>query len=90
MREPVRNVGDLPLILKIGDMEAVYRISHRTIRRQLEQGEFTPTPYDKYPYRWRRQDVINDLNAPSRKLRRRPHGFATTKRRRDDDDTSDE
>ena len=83
---PVVNLGTLPVILKLHDMAAIYRISDRTIRRLVERNEFRPLPYEKYPYRWRREDVIRDLtNAPSRKLRSSPHGFATTKLRREPD-----
>jgi len=71
----VTDLHDLPVILIIPDMAAIYRVSERTIRRQLEAGEFRPLPRDKYPYRWYRDDVVKDLaTAPSRKLRRRPHG----------------
>jgi Helix-turn-helix domain len=73
---PVVNLATLPVLLKLTDMAAVYRISERTIRRLVERNEFHPIPYEKYPYRWRRDDVIRDLNGPSRKLRTAPHGFA--------------
>ena len=75
-RAPVVNLQDLPVILILPDMAAIYRISERTIRRQLETGEFRPLPREKYPYRWYRDDVARDLaQGPSKKLRRRPHGL---------------
>ena len=74
-RPPVVNVHDLPVVLKIADMAAIYRVSERTIRRQLEAGAFRPLPREKYPYRWYRDDVARDLaQGPSKKLPRRPHG----------------
>lgn len=81
---PVSNLSSLPFILTLREVAAIYRLSDRTIRRDLERNEFRPMPYDKYPYRWRRDDVIRDLNGPSRKMRRRAHGFATTKRQTHD------
>ena len=76
---PVMNLATLPVLLLIEDMAALYRISTRTIRRLIEQNEFNPIPFEKYPFRWRREDVLRHLNGPSHKLRSRPHGFATTK-----------
>ena len=74
-RPPVVNLQDLPVILIIPDMAAIYRVSERTIRRQLEAGTFRPLPREKYPYRWYRDDVARDMaQGPSRKLRRSPHG----------------
>ena len=74
-RTPVINILDLPVILILADMAALFRCSERTIRRQLEAGTFRPLPRDKYPYRWYRDDVIRYLaTAPSQKLPRRPHG----------------
>jgi hypothetical protein len=71
---PVVNLHTLPVILTIPDMLAIYRIQESTIRHALARGEFRPVPFEKYPYRWRRDDVIRDLAGPSRKLRRRAHG----------------
>src|SRR5262252_7863597 len=74
------NLDQLPLILTLSEMAAVYRISEKTIRRGLQAGTFSPRPFDKYPYRWKREDVIADLARP-REERRRAHGFARTKRK---------
>lgn len=76
MRDPLLR---LPVILTLEELAAVYRLSPSTLRRQLQQGTFAPRPFDKYPYRWRRDDVIADLKR-ARPERRRPHGFATTRR----------
>ena len=75
------NLDQLPLILTLSEMAAVYRVSIATIRRGLQAGTFSPRPFDKYPYRWKREDVIADLRRAREQPRRRAHGFATTKRK---------
>jgi hypothetical protein len=80
---PVVNLATLPVILKLRDMAAIYRVSERTIRDKAQRNEFRPIPFDKYPFRWRRDDVIRDITGPSRKLRTSAHGYAATKRRHD-------
>ena len=81
-RAPVTDVTTLPVILTISDLASVYRISARTIRRGLQANEFRPVPFDKYPYRWLRDDVIRDLATRRTKLKMRRHGFAATKAKR--------
>jgi len=79
---PVKNFNDLPVTLTIDDLAAIYRLSTKTIRRQLYAGTFCPLPFRKFPYLWRRDDVIREYNAPTRKLAtRKPQGFAVTRAR---------
>jgi hypothetical protein len=66
----------LPVILTLDELAPIYRLSQSTIRRQLQQGTFAPRPWDKYPYRWRRDDVLADLKRVRPPQPRRPHGFA--------------
>jgi Helix-turn-helix domain len=79
---PVINLSTLPLFLTIDDMAALYRVSTKTIKRRIWAGTIRPLPARKYPYLWRRDDVIRDYNAPSTKLPRRQHGFAAAKAHR--------
>ena len=73
---PVTDLSTLPVILTLKEMSAIYRISTLTIRRGLSVNTFRPLPFEKYPYRWRRADVLRDLDERRPKLRTRRHGFA--------------
>lgn len=81
-RPPVTDISQLPVILTLSDMSAVYRISALTIRRGLQNNEFRPLPFEKYPYRWLRDDVVRDLQTRHVKLKTRRHGFAAAKVKR--------
>lgn len=72
----------LPIILTLNELAQIYRRSPATIRREVQQGTFAPRPWDKYPYRWRREDVLADLKRPRTERPRSPHGFAATKARK--------
>jgi len=76
MKDPLQR---LPVILTLTELAPLYRLSLSTLRSQIQRGTFAPRPFDKYPYRWRRDDVIADLKR-ARPERRRPHGFASTRR----------
>ena len=76
----------LPVILTLSEVAAVYRISPLTIRRGLQTNAFRPLPFEKYPYRWLRDDVIRDLQTRHVKLKTRRHGFAAAKLKRDGQD----
>lgn len=82
-RPPVSDLSSLPVILTLPELAAVYRVSPLTIRRQLSDNSFRPLPFEKYPYRWLRDDVIRDLQTRHVKLKTRRHGFAATKAKRD-------
>lgn len=77
----VTDFSSLPMILTINEIAAIYRISLATIRRGLQNGTFSPRPWDRYPYRWRRDDVVADVKRARVERPRRAHGFATTRRR---------
>jgi len=57
----VTNLDQLPLTLTLTEIAAVYRVSVSTIRRKLQNGTFRPRPFERYPYRWKRDDVAADL-----------------------------
>jgi len=73
------DLKQLPVILTLKEISAVYRISPLTIRRGLQTNTFRPLPFDKYPYRWLRDDVVRDLQTRRPKLKMRRHGFAALK-----------
>ena len=82
MKPPaVTDFSSLPMILTINEIAAIYRISLSTIRRGLQNGTFSPRPWDRYPYRWRRDDVVADVKRARAERPHKPHGFATTRRR---------
>jgi hypothetical protein len=66
----------LPLTLTLSELAALYRLSAATVRRQVQQGTFPVPPWAKYPYRWRREDVIADIKRDRPERPRKPHGFA--------------
>jgi len=78
----VSDLDALPLILTLKELATIYRLSVFTIRRQLQQGTFFPRPWDRYPYRWRREDVAADLKHKRPEQPHKPHGFAAVKARR--------
>jgi len=78
----VIDLQQLPVILTLPEIAAVYRVSPLTIRRGLQQNTFRPIPFDKYPYRWLREEVMRDLQTRRVKLKQRRHGFAATKAKR--------
>lgn len=79
-RPPVSNLSALPVILTLPEIAAIYRVSEATIRRGLQDNTFRPVPFDKYPYRWLRDDVFRDLQTARTKLKTRRHGFAAIKK----------
>lgn len=71
----IADVLSMPVILILPEVAAIYRISESKLRHQLQAGTFRPKPWDTYPYRWRREDVIAHLHRrPATIPRKRPHG----------------
>jgi len=56
------SLDDAPVVLTLDELAQIYRCSPHTIRRRLEAGTFTPAPIKRRPYRWRKDDVIDDLD----------------------------
>jgi len=76
----VTDLDALPLVLTLDEIAHVYRLSPATIRRGLQNGTFRPRPWERYPYRWNRADVVTDLQRRRAETEHRPHGFAAKRR----------
>lgn len=65
-------IGDLPAVLLIDDIARLYRQHAETVRKKCRQGTFRPLPFEHRPWRWRRVDVLDDLerHGPARVRRR--------------------
>jgi hypothetical protein len=61
----VVDLAALPVILTVREMATIYRLSEYTILKGVRAGTFL-RPWDTYPTRWHRDDVLADLE-----LRRR-------------------
>jgi hypothetical protein len=78
---PISDLEHLPAVLTLREMSGLYRISPSTIRRGLQNGTFRPRPWDRYPYRWKRSDVLADLEQRRTEHTMRHHGFASARGR---------
>ena len=67
---PASDFSGLPLLLTLDEVAVLYGVSPLTIRRALSMQTFSPPPFEKYPYRWRRADVHRDLHRPGRHTRK--------------------
>lgn len=72
----VTKLDPIEPLLTLTEVAEIYRISPATIRRGLQNGTFSPQPFETYPYRWRPVDVARDLERPRDVHVRRNHGFA--------------
>lgn len=75
----VRDVRGVDILLTIDEVAAIYRLSTTTVRTRLQRGTFRPLPWDKYPYRWTKSDIENDLRMRRVEQRYSGHGYASTK-----------
>ena len=73
------DVRGVDVLLTIDEVAAIYRLSPTTIRTRLQRGIFRPLPWDKYPYRWNKEDIENDLRMRRVDQRYSEHGYAATK-----------
>ena len=73
----ISDLSSLPVILTFREIMAIFRVSQSTIRRQLARGTFRQLPSYRNPYRWTRDDVIDNVNRRARDdERRRQHEAA--------------
>lgn len=73
---------DMPLILTIEEVAALYRTAASTIRRLVRANEFEPPPFAVSPYRWRRADIERDIEQRDSRALVREHVKKTRRRRR--------
>ena len=73
---PVLDLDNLPALITLEEIAYLHRLSPKTVRDHLQRGIFPIKPWDKYPYRFRREDVLADLNKRRADQPRRAHGFA--------------
>lgn len=60
-RATIYSVEDLPITLLIDDVCEVYVRARSTVLRDVRAGLFEPPPFDSHPYRWRKEDIVRDL-----------------------------
>jgi hypothetical protein len=70
------DVRGVDVLLTIDEVAAIYRLSTTTVRTRLQRGTFRPLPWDKYPYRWTKSDIENDLRMRRAEQRFSGHGYA--------------
>lgn len=58
-----------PVVLTASQVAAIYQRPVGGIKKAVQQGRFLPVPFKKQPYRWRRADVLRDVEG-ARGLRR--------------------
>lgn len=73
--DPIKELSELPYIINLEEMIRLVRKTEKTIRGQLQAGRFPIEPFMKYPYRWRKDDVIKYFKGAPRREPKRPHGF---------------
>lgn len=81
----IPELAALDLFVLLPQVAALYRLHPKTLQRKCAEGSFYPPPALKYPYRWRREDIVRDCTgrATKRALPKRAHGFAAVKARRE-------
>lgn len=82
MAATITSLATLPIFVNMEEVAEIYRLSLKTLRRKCSEGSFVPPPARKYPYLWRRDDIVRDINGPTKRLPKRAHGFAAVKARR--------
>ena len=77
----VVDLSALPVILTAREMATIYRLSEYTILKGVRAGTFL-RPWDTYPTRWHRDDVLADLELRRRGTegRRRPLKASLTRK----------
>jgi len=63
------NYESLPLVLKISHITKLFQISESKLRHELQRGTFKPEPFARNPYRWKKRDVVDYLETPTRQVR---------------------
>lgn len=51
-------------VLIASEIAAIYRRAVGGVKKACQEHTFTPQPWKKSPWRWRRADVLRDLDGP--------------------------
>lgn len=63
---PDFNVADhatWPVVLTPEQVSAIYTRSVGAIKKACQTHRFLPAPYQRHPYRWRKVDVLRDVEG---------------------------
>jgi predicted DNA-binding transcriptional regulator AlpA len=55
------NPASWPTVMRLDEVAAVFRLSPDTIRNKAIRGDFRPAPLKGKPLRWRRSDVLREV-----------------------------
>lgn len=51
-------------VMTADEVAVIYRcVSVPALKKACQRGVFQPAPYQKHPYRWRKSDVLRDLEG---------------------------
>lgn len=53
-----------PLVLTLAQVAAIYQRSVGGLRKATQRHAFLPAHYRVKPYRWRKSDVLRDIEGP--------------------------
>lgn len=52
-----------PEVLTADEIAAIYQRKVSGLKKSCQQRTFVPAPYRRHPYRWKKTDVIRDLDG---------------------------
>jgi hypothetical protein len=55
--------GSWPVVLTAEQVAAIYQRSVGGVKKKCQEHTFVPAPYQKQPYRWRKADVVRDVEG---------------------------
>jgi hypothetical protein len=59
-----------PLVLTADQVAAIYQRPVGGLKKACQQHRFVPAPYQRQPYRWRKADVLRDVEGGRGVLKR--------------------
>lgn len=65
------NPATWPAVMKLEEVAKVFRLSIYTVRDKAARGDFRPAPIKGKPLRWRRADVLREVEPTAVPRRRR-------------------
>lgn len=57
------NRATWPDVLTVEHVAAIYNRAIGGIKKDCQRATFTPAPFRKQPYHWRKSDVVRDLDG---------------------------